>query len=308
MKHTSDVRGSVVFLVSFLMLGVISLCSGQEKYPPEYFLQKEGKVLSLTDAEGPLITGVDLVPLIISIMPEYELVIESSLHRVYPDGVNYVFSKSKREGEKESQEEAKLEKIRRISIRIAVFEEQERASLSLKQIIRMVSVGLTDVKGRVGDESFFYVSENASLPMTHTYIRFRRKNVVIQLGLPLELARSFEIAQKIDSELVSGTQFVTRGEKVEVPEFSLIGLPGTVKPREKVLCNLELTNKNIDPTGIFAGSNDPEVVVRLKPHSEVTYYSPKSINETGVNSFSVSVATPRNVLAVKTFTLKVVSE
>lgn len=269
-----------------------------KKYSAEQSYRMLGRAEG-EESKGPLITGIDVVKFIKSIMTNYQLQPKARI-AVYPEGVRYIFSEVKPEGER----------ARKVLIRIGVFEDRDEAIMVLGKVVSSVSVGPTAIDERVGDRSYLWIApEHLARERRNTHIRFRRKNVVVQMTLPMQAQDALRVARKIDNELENGTLFVTRGDKVAVPEIQIIDLPATIKVGQRVRHKIKV--KKMDPAKLLFGSDysiSPGVVVRPGKEPEITYHAPKTAKEAGIKVISISVATLQNVVATREFKIEVIPE
>ena len=163
----------------------------------------------------------------------------------------------------------------------------------------MISGHITPLSG-LGDRAYYSTSPTNK----RTHIRFRRKNVVLSLGIDLPSDAAINIAKRMDNELEHNRTLVTRGDKITLPQIEIKNLPKTVGLNKTVECELEL--KDIDPNEVLIYSDSAAVVVVKKEKvTKIVYYSPKNEKEIGLKTFRIFVANQKNVLMHREYKIKV---
>jgi hypothetical protein len=284
-------------IIYMLLFNDILLVHGQErKETATYFEEsaedhfKKMAVADSNESPGPLITGVDALKLFESVVPGYKQDPNSRRSIIHISGVHYLLKK------KDSADKASLP----VSYSVGVFENREKAITAFARELRMMSIGPEPLIG-LGDRAYYGTSPNNK----STTIRFRRKNVVVILGIDLPGEDAINIAKKIDNELENNSTVVTRGDKVTPPYIEIKNLPESIELKKSVDLIFDL--KDTDPNEIFmdSDSNSVYVTVDTRKRPKVVYYAPVTEEEIGQKTFILFVANQKNVVTYKEYELSV---
>ena len=282
-------------LILFLLVGnTIASDSNQSTAPvsaEEYSAEQEYKMLGGAEKEtlGPLTTGVDILAIMNSELPDYYLEPNVPI-TISSSGVQYLFKMKDHKSSKSP--------IPGTTVSIGVFEDREKAILGLGQQVAMVSGGL-DPLNDVGDKAYY----NAAFNGQQTSILFRRRNVVVSFGISLPPDQAIAFAKKIDNYLEHDSKFVTRGEKVTLPRLTIKHLPGNIKLKESVDVDFELTDA--DPNQVIISAKGMLPVTKSGKERIMKFYAPKVKEEAGLKRVKVYVANKQNVFSENYFMINV---
>ena len=281
-------------ILYMLLINDVVLSQGQERKETvsffEYSAEENYKRIGGADkneSPGPLITGVDALKLFESVIPGHRE--DPNSHRsVQVSGVCYILRK------KDSTDKKTLP----TSFGVGVFENREKAIVAFAQEVMMISGQIIPLKG-LGDRAYYSTSPTNK----STNIIFRRKNVVLSLGIDLPRDAAIRIAKKMDNELELNTTFITKGEKITLPQIEIKNLPEDIGLNKTVEYDLELMNVN--PEEALIDSSNSEIIIKPGKTPKIIYHSPKVEKEAGLKKIKIFVANQRNVLTTKEYTIKV---
>lgn len=281
-------------ILYMLLINDVVLSQGQERKETvsffEYSAEENYKRIGGADkneSPGPLITGVDALKLFESVIPGHRE--DPNSHRsVQVSGVFYILRK------KDSTDKKTLP----TSFGVGVFENREKAIVAFAQEVMMISGQIIPLKG-LGDRAYYSTSPTNE----STNIIFRRKNVVLSLGIDLPRDAAIRIAKKMDNELELNTTFITKGEKITLPQIEIKNLPEDIGLNKTVEYDLELMNVN--PEEALIDSSNSEIIIKPGKTPKIIYHSPKVEKEAGLKKIKIFVANQRNVLTTKEYTIKV---
>lgn len=278
--------------------------------------QKLGKARS-EESQGPLITGVDAIGAMAFLLPEYRYDPNGTPLLVSRHGVRY---RLHTKGLKDNGNAAS------IALTVGVHETRDKAIVALGQTIRMISggvVGLSDL----GDRAFIDPGPAMS---GYSNIVFRRRNVVVSLGIGLSHNDAQKIARQFDDILQQDERWVTWGEEVELPQFSIPSLPDRVGLGQTV--EYPMVFPNSEPDQMIIGVATPQtalplgvVIARRTTIPSIHFRTPKEAGARrsvaslpdgrqiieehrldGPKTFTILVANRKNVVTAKTFTVNIV--
>ncbi len=224
------------------------------------------------------ITGVDFSRLIERLVPSCKFVNKY----VGPSGVAHQFTCA--------------EPRSTLSAIIAVYPEEGQATEAANRQVTMTSIGPT---GREKLEHGVLILWQSPNPAGGSLL-LRHGNVVIRLNHGLSWDARVTLMKRIDKDLEEGTPEITRGEITVPPTIVSVKVPQQIAPGEVVHCEMQIGGMP-GAEAIF-GSNSSHVIFQPGTKPGFTYYAAR---ETGEEELQLILATPGNLISVKTLKISV---
>lgn len=227
-----------------------------------------------------LITGIQFDSLMISLLGSNYSLLDK---RVNPNGVNYLYR-------------GNGAKYPAVSASVGVYENQNTANYWFSNEWARTS-GKILPRPELGDRAF--VNETRAIVLIN--------NVLVDLSVREKDQKEMldKLLESILNELKSGSTFVSRGKCVNMPVIQSVGLPDHIKLGQKAAGKIMLSNIDLS-TALIANSAGPASIKFGKECDvEIGYSAPTQVTDIGTKTFTLCVATPENVIAIKDITVVV---
>lgn len=250
---------------------------------------------------GPLITGVNAVPLMLESLPRNAWKprewVGGGLGKVSSAGVNYLFDPSSNSDSLGTRPGGPPQHI---SLRIAVYPDRDAAAFGLGSDVQAISGPVLPPTDSTGDVSYVCPSPRDDV----TILLLRRDNVVVSLRLPWPKQQAVEFAAKVDASLSAGGPNAPKGDRVEPPQLIL---PASIRVALKERRHVKPELRSGDLSELLIGTDDPHMIVMRSQEGkpELVYHAPKVPAEAGTKNITVTVATPMNVVASQRIAVEV---